>query len=128
MLSPLAATAGSVPRFYGCAAFFLDQHTQKSVLRPHSIVVACGDGNFALIRLRWKVWNGVNAVAQGTASQNDCTPYCAAGHFHAYPAAATLSRPRRCKNGVRVFTQLGWRFTGARPKGEARTGSIRYPC
>ena len=128
LVSVSAAAAASVPGYYGCTSFFLDQHHQTAVVRPHSIVVACGDGNFALLRLRWTSWNGLHANAQATASQNDCKPYCAAGHFHSYPATVVLSRPRTCKNGVRVFTQLAWRFTAARPAGEPRTGSIRYPC
>jgi hypothetical protein len=128
VLSASAASAAGVPKFYGCASLFLDQRPQKAVIRPHSIVIACGDGNFSLERIRWTAWNGVRATAVATASQNDCKPYCAAGHFHSYPARVALSHPHTCKNGVRVFTQVDWRFTAAHPSDSPRRGSIRYPC
>ena len=35
--------------------------------------------------LRWRGWNRNVATARGTAYANDCIPYCAAGHFIAYP-------------------------------------------
>jgi len=61
-------------------------------VRPRSIVIACADG-------------------AGTGHQNDCTPYCAARHFHAYPLAVRLDRVARCGSRKELqFIRLTWTF------------------
>jgi len=52
------------------------------VSKPVQLVLACGDGNYYLSGLRWSGWGSATAAATGKAVANDCTPYCAAGHFH----------------------------------------------
>ena len=121
--APAARTAGS-PGWAGCRAFF--RHAPLLLHRPASVMVACADGNFYLGRLHWTSWGATTAAATGTAHANDCNPYCAAGHFHTYPVAATLDRVQTC-GGRSEFTRLRWRFTGARPKGP-RTGSQTFRC
>lgn len=122
-----SSAAPRVPGYLGCSSLFPKQHP-KPLVRPSKFVVACADGNFSLLDLHWKTWTATGANAVGTASQNDCTPYCAAGHFHSYPATASLSRPRTCKSGAYVFTRLTWRFTHAKPKGVPATGTEIYNC
>jgi hypothetical protein len=97
-------------------------------VRPASVVVACGDGNFYFTRLRWRSWGAHAAAASGTAHQNDCTPYCAAGHFHAYPAELRFSRPVTCVARRREFSTISWRFTGGKPAHVPRSGSQTLPC
>ncbi|MFJ3175884.1 hypothetical protein ACIPJK_34640 [Streptomyces roseus] len=63
-------------------------------VRPEEYLLACGDGNNRLVNLRWNSWGQRTATASGTDMVNDCTPYCAAGRFRAYPVTVTLSHPR----------------------------------
>ena len=109
-----------LPRFAGCFA-------SRAELRPRSIVVACGDGNFFLTGLRWSSWTTRRARAAGIGHQNLCTPNCASGQFRRYPIAAQLFRPVRCKRGGRLFTRLAWEFVRTKPPGVARTGTARFP-
>jgi len=52
-------------------------------VKPHSIVFACGDGNFYANHLQWGFWYQRRARGHGVFHQNDCNPNCAMGHFHA---------------------------------------------
>ncbi|HZP71986.1 MAG TPA: hypothetical protein VFA97_01285 [Gaiellaceae bacterium] len=121
----LAASSSPQSGFYGCRTY-TSKHP-VAVVRPHSIVVACADGNFYLTRLSWTSWAAAKAVAAGTGHQNDCTPNCAAGHFHTYPADVSLTKPRTCA-GHKVFTTLSWRFTKPTPKGIALSGATTFSC
>lgn len=114
-----------MPRFLGCGAY--RGGSPKGVVRPESIVVACADGNFWLGSLRWKSWTATGASAVGTAHANDCKPFCAAGHFHAYPVIVQLARPKRC-SGKLELTRLSWRYPGRRPAGTPATGSDTFRC
>jgi hypothetical protein len=96
-------------------------------VRPQKIVVACGDGNFWFAPLHWQTWAATGAAATATAHLNDCTPDCAAGHFHTYPASVHLSGLKTCK-GKHELTHISWRFTAKTPSGQARTGSDTYRC
>jgi hypothetical protein len=121
-----ATAAGSAtPGFYGCRVYTVKH--PAAVVRPRSIVVACGDGNFYLTGIHWASWTAAKATGTGTGHQNDCTPNCAAGHFHAYPARLTLTKPRSC-DGHKVFTTLEWRFTRTTPKGIALSGATTFNC
>jgi hypothetical protein len=114
-----AGAATRVPTFTGCAP--------PAKLKPASIVVACGDGNFYLTGLRWLHWTATDATAVGTGHENDCTPYCAAGHFHTYRVAVRLFRPEHCKGGALEFTRFGYRFVSAKPKVGARSATLPAP-
>jgi hypothetical protein len=92
--------------------------------RPRSIVIACGDGNFRLQRLRWRGWNGRHAHARGLAVGNDCNPFCAAGHFHSAAVRITLSRPRLCR-GVYQYMRLRYRLVRRTP-GFNRSGGTSF--
>jgi hypothetical protein len=113
--------AAVVPAFPGCIP------AQKPAVRPAKITITCADANFYVTGLRWASWKTTSAAGTGTAHVNDCTPYCAAGKFHTYPAVIALSQPTRC-HGRTVFTKLTWRFTHAKPKDQSRVGSITYGC
>jgi hypothetical protein len=113
--------AAAVPSMPGCVP------GQKPAVRPAKITITCADANFYVTGLRWSSWTPKNAAAVGTAHVNDCTPFCAAGKFHAYSVTITLAQPTRC-HGRTVFTHLAWRFIGAKAKGQPRIGSITYGC
>lgn len=86
------------------------------VSQPRSLVLACADANYELASLRWRSWGARTATAAGTARANDCTPYCAAGHFHTYRMTATADRLVRCGT-ARTYARLTMVYPGARPKG-----------
>ena len=97
-------------------------------VRPSSVVIACADGNFYFKGIRWRSWGPHGATAAGTAVVNDCTPYCAAGHFHSYAATIRLSRLVTCKKGCREFSTISWRFPGKKPAGMPRSDTETLPC
>jgi hypothetical protein len=88
---------------------------QHAMVRPKSFVLACADGNSALEKLAWSTWAPGLASAKGTLVQNDCTPYCAAGHFHRYPALVVLWGSQAAGPGEHAYTKLTLILTGARP-------------
>jgi hypothetical protein len=90
--------------------------------RPKTIMVACGDGNFYFTSMSWHGWNTRAARGRGVVHENDCDPFCAAGHFHAFPISVRLSRPQRCDDGLWSYTRLAWRYPGGRRPGD-RNGS-----
>lgn len=114
-----------LPGFLGCASYTAP-HAQPQV-RPKTIVAACADANLAFGRLRWTSWTARRATASGAASVNDCTPNCAAGHFHRYPVKVTLSAPRSC-HGRRELTRLAWRFEPKAPPGQPLAGAESFRC
>lgn len=111
-LGASAPAAHSLPAFSGCFGV-------GKTIRTHTILFACGDGNFYVNHLRWASWTSSSAIAVGVGHQNDCTPGCAEGHFHAYPRVSVqLRRPESCTRERRLFTRVTVRFTRRKPPGE----------
>jgi hypothetical protein len=130
LLACAAATATSsaaaVPGFTGCRSFV--SRSAVPVVRPRSIVIACADGNFYATGLAWTRWDAGGAAGAGTGHENDCTPFCAAGHFHTYRLAVQLSGVRTCGSRKSPqFTRLSWRWVGRKPAGP-RVGSQTFRC
>ena len=91
---------------------------QHALVRPRSFVLTCADGNAYFDKLSWTSWTPGLASAKGTLVLNDCTPYCAAGHFHSYPAIVVLwgSKAVQGHPGERCYTKLTEILTGPRPR------------
>jgi hypothetical protein len=108
-----SASQGSTAR-----AVVFDCPGQRALVRPRSFVLACADGNAYLAKLRWTSWTPGLASATGTLVLNDCTPYCAAGHFHSYPAIVVLWGSKAVKGhpGEHCYTKLTAILTGPRPR------------
>jgi hypothetical protein len=87
--------------------------------RPTSLVLTCADANLQLRRLRWHGWGRGTATASASVYANDCKPYCAAGHFHSYPATVTATKLAACGR-ARVYGRLAVLYTGARPENTPR--------
>jgi hypothetical protein len=94
----------------------------RPVVRPRSLVAACGDGNLYFTGPRWSSWTATGAAATGTAHLDDCTPNCAAGRFHAYRARVRLGGFRTC-GGKRELTALRYRFPA-----KGGTGAESFRC
>ena len=118
--APVTAGRSTVPSFLGCNG------TRREV-RPVYILVSCGDANFYVNKLKWSRWISTAAVGTGTAHQNDCRPFCAAGHFHAYPVMIRLSRPETCGSRERLFTRFTYVFSRSTPDGISRRHTISAP-
>ena len=82
----LAGAGGTRVLVPGCA---------KAQYKPRKLILGC-DGSNYLKALTWTSWTAKRATGSGINEVDDCTPDCASGHFHAYQASVTLSRPRRC--------------------------------
>jgi hypothetical protein len=91
-------------------------------VRPQDVVLACGDGTESFHAVRWTRWTRLGARAVGTAQIDDCTPSCADGHDHTYPAVLLLDRPRAC-GGRRLFTRVRLVLSAHR-RGAHELGSI----
>jgi hypothetical protein len=126
-LTAAAAAAAGPPRFAGCASFTSPAAAGR--VRPSSVTLACGDGNFYVTSLRWTSWGPRSAAGTGIGHQNDCTPYCAAGTFHRYRVSLRLDGLRLCGPHRRAeLTRAAWRFITTTPRGAARAGSERFRC
>jgi hypothetical protein len=89
----------------------------KAQVRPGSFTLTCADGNDYLSHLSWSSWSASSASGTGTNLVNDCTPYCAAGKFHSYPADVKFWRAEAVPGhpGQRYFSRVTLHFPGARP-------------
>ena len=86
---------------------------QTLAARPTTIVISCADANSLLNKLHWSTWGGSTALASGRYVWNDCTPYCAAGHFH---SRAVRVRLYGLSGGVyHVLAGIGDNLGGASP-------------
>jgi hypothetical protein len=99
-------------------AVVFDCPGQHALVRPRSFILTCADGNAYFAKLSWTSWTPGLASAKGTLVLNDCTPYCAAGHFHSYPAIVVLwgSKAVQGHPGERCYTKLTEILTGPRPR------------
>ncbi|WP_329342866.1 hypothetical protein OG866_41405 [Streptomyces sp. NBC_00663] len=96
-------------------------------VRPADFMLACGDGNSRLASLHWSRWDADGARARGVNWVNDCKPYCAAGHFHAYPVTVRLDRPQPWKKRPQVahYSRITLEYPAARPEQFGPT--VSYP-
>lgn len=108
--SPAAVDAASAPTYVVADCFQLQ-------VRPTSYVFTCADGGVGLEGLHWTTWSPRLASGYGTYYANDCTPNCADGHFHTYPALVVLwgSGAVKGHSADRRYTEFTLIFTGKRP-------------
>jgi hypothetical protein len=97
--------------------------TSAGLTKPPRIILACGDGNAVADQMHWVKWTSTKAVGAGDLKQNDCTPDCADGAFHSYPARFTLSETTPVGH-VKYFTKVTISFTGKTPLGK-RVESVK---
>jgi hypothetical protein len=116
-----AAAAGATPgKAYVSNCGKLEQH-------PASVVLTCADANYALTALKWSGWTLGSAAATGKVRANDCTPNCAAGHFHNYKVSVVADRLDICK-GKRVYLRLTLTYPGNRPAGHKKREPWTFTC
>ena len=106
----------------------------RSQVKPAQIIIYCADANGLLKNMRWSSFGGATARGSGSWSFNDCTPNCAAGHFHSYPVTLTLSRPAPCPDGHSDYrvADASYSSTTKRPSGRAgksgQPGKLSLSC
>ncbi len=90
----------------------------KGLVKPRNFILTCADANSVLGKLSWTSWTPGVASATGVLEVNDCTPYCAAGHFHSFPALVILWGETAVKNrpGEYCYAKMTIILTGARPR------------
>lgn len=95
--------------------------------KPAMFIIACGDAGLIANGLSWSSWTRGQAVGAGNGDINTCNPNCVSGGKLSAPISLTLSKPRTCSSGARIFTKLFYRWTGAVPTGPP-SGSISIGC
>ena len=124
-----AAAASSAPAAAGGAGavnaapvpvdgrpFVLWDCENKARVEPASFVLGCGDGGYGLSGAHWTRWAGADAAGVGTEYLNDCSPNCAAGHFHDYPVDIKLTGSDLvAQNEPFAYTMITLTYLGARP-------------
>ena len=97
------------------------------VSAPKSLVLTCADANYELAGLAWHAWGSPTTSATATVHSNDCTPNCAAGHFHSYKASVAADRLVACGK-ARIYARLTISYPGARPAGIPKRDVWRPGC
>ncbi len=88
----------------------------RAEVEPRRFTLACADGNDYLAGLTWTSWAPGLASATGVQVENDCVPFCAAGHFHRYPVDAVFWGSAAAGPGSQRYTKVTLLYPGARPK------------
>ncbi len=119
--STLTGSAHATPARPGLSSVqtvVFDCPGQRAMVRPETFILTCADANSLLDKLSWTSWTPGLASATGTLEINDCTPYCAAGHFHAYPAVVVFWGSKAVKNhpGEDCYTMMTQILAGPRPR------------
>ena len=131
--SALVATLGGISSPVSAqSTIALPDCVGKPQVRPSEVIFACGDANFLARRLQWTGWGERFAAATGIAAINDCTPYCAAGHFHNYRVVIIASGHQSCPDGHPAYTTVTYAFVGRPPfaqqGSQAANPTVTYPC
>jgi hypothetical protein len=98
----------------------------KPVVKPVEIILACADDGLGVRAIRWLGWGSPVAAGLGTAYANDCTPSCAAGHFHTYRAVLLLAGSQRCDRHV-AYRTATVAIVGTPPSAWASASDATYP-
>ncbi len=104
--SSLVALSVVTPSLYASASEKVSIVNCLSITSaPKELVIACGDGNRFISNIHWSKWGATSTTATGTLNWNDCSPTCAAGHFHTKPLAFSATKIVAYK-GARVYSEL----------------------
>jgi hypothetical protein len=110
-----AASAGTISARQYSESIVVVNCQGHARVRPGSFTLACADGNDYLSGLAWTSWAPGLASAIGVQVENDCVPYCAAGHFHRYPVDAVFWGGAAFGPGSQRYTKVTLLYPRARP-------------
>ena len=122
----LLASVGSAQR---TTTIGLPDCLGKPRIKPTSVVLACGDGNFRVDKLTWTGWSQTFAAGRGVGSLNDCKPNCVAGHFHIYPVILLATGRQTC-HGSPAYASVTYAFItqAPHPVKTVKAATISCPC
>lgn len=98
----------------------------KPTVEPSEVILACADAGLGVRRITWLGWGSALAAGVGIAFANDCTPDCAAGHFHSYQAVLILKGAQRCGSEL-AYKTATVAIVGTPPTAFARPADATYP-
>jgi hypothetical protein len=98
----------------------------KPTVKPAEVVLACADAGLGVRRIVWLGWGQPVTAGLGTAYANDCTPTCAAGHFHSYRGVLLLSGTQRC-HGKIAYRTATVAIVGEPPTAWKTAADATYP-
>jgi hypothetical protein len=102
------ATAATKPEIIACDG--------KGQVKPKEIILACGDGNTFVSKIKWNKWNSNTATGTGTLRWNTCLPQtCAGGIVQKYKAKITLGGLASAPGETDVFSEMTLTFTQGGP-------------
>jgi hypothetical protein len=111
------------------ARTYVASNCNNAVVKPRSIVLACGDAGLLDTRLQWTQWGTKKAHGAGLGVQKVCKPNCAAGKVAKAAMKLILSKPRFCpQDEKRHFTKVRYKWIPAAPAGGPRQGTVPLPC
>jgi hypothetical protein len=108
-------TAPVVPQIESADCF------NDSSVKPSEIVLACADANSVAENISW---TSSDATGAGDVKENDCSPDCANGQFHTYPATFDLSGAQTVGHTT-YLTALVVHYTGSYP-GQGPTDNYTF--
>ena len=97
----------------------------KPTVKPAEVVLACADAGLGVRGIVWLGWGQPVAAGVGTAFANDCTPTCAAGHFHTYRGVLLLSGSQRCAGRI-AYKTASVAVVGEPPQAWATAADATY--
>ena len=120
----MSASAASPVKIANCPGV----SRPKTLTRPTTLTLTCGDGNTVLKAMSWSSFGGASAVGKGTFITNTCNPNCASGKDVSYPAQVTATSPKKCKGGVSVYSKIALTFSGAKKPGPGVPRKWTFIC
>jgi hypothetical protein len=98
-------------------------------VRPAQVTFSCADANLYVDKITWSHWGEQFATGIGTLTENDCKPYCAAGHFHSSPAMVIVAGQQTCPNGQLAYNNVAYeRLVNGVPKIGKTTDWYYFAC
>ena len=64
---------------------------ESPIYKPTTIMLTCGDGGWAVIKIKWQTWTTEEATGKGYFRENLCQPSCAEGEIVQAPVLLKLS-------------------------------------
>jgi hypothetical protein len=126
LLLGLAAASSASRRTSVSAPSVLPDCLGKPTVKPSEVILACADAGLGVRAISWLGWGSALAAGVGTAFANDCTPNCAAGHFHSYQAVLILRGAQRCGTKL-AYKTATVAIVGTPPTAFATPADATYP-
>ncbi len=121
-----AATAGTITAGHDSEGIVVLDCLGHPQVRPGRFTLACADGDDYLTGLTWTSWGPGLASATGVQAEDDCVPYCAAGHFHSYPVDVVFWGGAAAGPAGQRYTRVSLLYPGARPAYAGEPGPATF--